>query len=416
MHVDSLRRIRIAMIVQSILGFQTFLAPVIILFYLKYLGVPFATIAMLEALNFILAGLWEIPSGYIADRFGRKRVYILAYLATGTAMLGMVAIPSVSGLILYTAISSFSVPLASGNLDSLYYEAYEKAGRIEELTKLYGTCGAYALVSGAVAAVVGGLMAKAWLPAPIVLDAVMIYVSAVTVAFWIDDDQWYCASRPPVALRALFSSRFSGVVDAARRHTPAFVFFLIPATLFAVSRGSFEFYQLYLDFLGIDVAWFGVLFGAMSLFSAGVSFMAGRVLSQRTAEWGVLILLELVTVVSFVLLVAGGTSLWGILGLFAQQIVRGLQRPFFGVRSHSYISPDSTIRTTLISVLNFLTLSLTAASIGLSGLLFKWFSVSTAIALFGTVLCTALALAIILHRYTQMRAASPKAAARTAGV
>ena len=57
----------------SIFSFQVFIGPIIVFFYTKYMGLSFSQYFFLDGLIFVLLALFEIPSGYIADKFGRKK-------------------------------------------------------------------------------------------------------------------------------------------------------------------------------------------------------------------------------------------------------------------------------------------------------------------------------------------------------
>lgn len=127
--------------------------------YFQHIGISFANIAFLFAILQIGKLLFEIPTGYIADRFGKKVsvatsivLTIAAYIITGFSR-------SYSLFIIAMIILSISYTLTTGAVDALLIDVCLKDGTKEDLSKVnsinriiyYVSFGISALLSGVIA-------------------------------------------------------------------------------------------------------------------------------------------------------------------------------------------------------------------------------------------------------------------------
>ena len=113
----------------------------------------------LEAVYYVGVAVMEVPSGYLSDRFGRKRTLVIssaclavAYLLffTGSSFLQF----AVAQLFLATGFAS-----ASGTDTALHYESLKGLNREEEYGVREGKALRFAFLAGGVSALFGGLLA-----------------------------------------------------------------------------------------------------------------------------------------------------------------------------------------------------------------------------------------------------------------
>ncbi len=100
-------------------------------------GFSTVEIGFAESIFHISSMLFEIPSGALADVFGRKKVMMLSSLMTIVASTLMILSKSFSGVAIAMVVSAWSYNLASGTREALAYDSLKAAGLEEEYINLH---------------------------------------------------------------------------------------------------------------------------------------------------------------------------------------------------------------------------------------------------------------------------------------
>jgi MFS family permease len=116
----------------------TSLSEAIWMLYLAWRGLSLVQIGLVESIFHVTSLLMEVPTGIIADRFGRKTSRILG---RGMAMVGtllMIRSRSFGGFALAFVCIALSYNLESGAGDALVYDSLKQAGMQDRYTKVKG--------------------------------------------------------------------------------------------------------------------------------------------------------------------------------------------------------------------------------------------------------------------------------------
>jgi MFS family permease len=116
----------------------TSLSEAIWMLYLAWRGLSLVEIGLVESIFHVTSLLMEVPTGIIADRFGRKTSRILG---RGVAMVGtllMISSRSFWGFALAFVFIALSYNLESGAGDALVYDSLKQAGKQDRYTKVKG--------------------------------------------------------------------------------------------------------------------------------------------------------------------------------------------------------------------------------------------------------------------------------------
>jgi len=139
----------------SLYGFlknQRYFEPFIILFFLQQ-GLSFTQIGFLIAFRELAVNLMEIPSGAIADLFGRRRSMIFAFIAyiVSFAIFGF----SQDYWHFFIAMFFFSIGEAfrTGTHKAMIFTWLRMEGRLNEKTKVYGYTRSWSKIGSAVSTV-----------------------------------------------------------------------------------------------------------------------------------------------------------------------------------------------------------------------------------------------------------------------
>ena len=140
----------------SLYGFlknQRYFEPFIILFFLQQ-GLSFTQIGVLVAFRELSINVMEIPSGAIADLFGRRRCMMLSFTAY-IASFGLFGV-SQSYWHLFGAMFLFAVGEAfrTGTHKAMIFTWLRLEGRLDEKTRVYGYTRSWSKIGSAVSTVV----------------------------------------------------------------------------------------------------------------------------------------------------------------------------------------------------------------------------------------------------------------------
>ncbi len=128
--------------------------------YLSGRGLSFATIGLLETVFHVASVFGEIPTGWIADRFGRRVSLMVGRAVSAIAAAAMLIARGPLGFGLAFCLSAWSYNCHSGAYDAFVYDEMKADGRSAEFTRVMGLINALYLIGGAAAAAFGGFVAR----------------------------------------------------------------------------------------------------------------------------------------------------------------------------------------------------------------------------------------------------------------
>jgi MFS family permease len=278
----TLEQIRKLLLIKGFLGYETILAPVIATFYIKYVGLSFSQYAFLESLLTILIAFFEIPSGYLADRLGRKKLYLISQICYIFSKVIVCMFPSFLVAIACTMIAGVSLSMSSGNLEAVYYEAFATEDKVDDLKRLYGKAASLTFITSIFTSIIGGYLASIQIALPIIVDTTVI---AIDVLF-----TWWLLKEAPGGQKV---ERFIGnfglitfkeTFGTLFRYKGLILFTLISSLVFATLRVSYTFYQPYMQSSGVELEYFGLVFAGFNIVSAAFSFLNNKLINYFSSE------------------------------------------------------------------------------------------------------------------------------------
>ncbi|MEI6097709.1 MAG: MFS transporter, partial [Alphaproteobacteria bacterium] len=171
------RTILAAQMVYS-MGITLFLATYVL--WLQKVGLRLDEIAFVDIIFNLGILVFEVPTGVIADRFGRRVSFILSCIVRGTALIGLafgVTFPMIAALMFLAAIGE---TMASGASESWLISNLRKDVRVRDV---YRTL---ALIDGITSIIGGTIGAALYAVSPAMMwtaSGAMLAVAAVIAAF-----------------------------------------------------------------------------------------------------------------------------------------------------------------------------------------------------------------------------------------
>src|SRR5581483_6895505 len=154
---------------------------VIQVIYLLSRGITVSQLALYASLTIILSTLFEIPTGYIADKFGRKYSVALSYLCSSLAFVALIFVQAFTLLIGVSFLNGLSRALESGALESLMYEEVQSSGAENDFLKVTSRGSNIAIIAAAGASFVSPSLYLLNPSIPFILSGVSNLVMAVLI-------------------------------------------------------------------------------------------------------------------------------------------------------------------------------------------------------------------------------------------
>ncbi len=128
--------------------------------YLRSRGMSFAAVGLTETIFHIASLLGEVPTGWIADRWGRKNSLIIGRVLHVSSAVVLLQATSLAGFGLGFVLSAFGYNCHSGAYDALVYDDLKADGRAADFTRVMGVLNVVYLVGNSMAALAGGFIAQ----------------------------------------------------------------------------------------------------------------------------------------------------------------------------------------------------------------------------------------------------------------
>ncbi|OUS68646.1 MFS transporter [Paenibacillus sp. MY03] len=327
-------------------------------------GMTIPMVVMTEILFALTIVVLEIPTGIIADKWGRKRMLLVAAVIGCLEFLLLLFSTEFWHFALVVLLTAVAASASSGADNAMLYDSLKEDGMQSSFERIVGRMNALDIVSITIAALSGSLLAGKF---------------GFSFNYWLSFASMLIALGFTLTLRE--PSRGDGEGEAASFPIAVYVkeslaFFrrhpgIYPVILTGIMTGAAinfvdEFWQLYLERHGIPVAAFGV-------FSAALFFarLPGNLIAYKLKEvmklGTLLILITAVLGAGFAYL-ALARDWTGLIALFAVCVAAGVIEPLAAGYLHHRI--DSGMRATIDS---FQSLGLNAALVA-TGIGFGYFA------------------------------------------
>ena len=135
---------------------------VLVPFFTEWGQISFTRLMILQAWFMLWTFLLEVPTGTIADYFGRKRSLMLAALVSAIAFAVYTIYPNFYYFLFCEFLLAIAMALISGADQALVYDTLKKIDRKKESKKIFGRIESFKLAGLMVAAPIGSLIASQW--------------------------------------------------------------------------------------------------------------------------------------------------------------------------------------------------------------------------------------------------------------
>jgi len=141
--------------------------------YLAYRGLSLFEIGIMESIFHITSFTMEVPTGMVADLYGRKTSRVLGRLLAVVSTVMMILAPSMAYFAASFVFSALSYNLESGAGDALIYDSLKAIGEEKDYMKITGRREIYYQLASTGSLLIGGYLAT--------IDYMYVYWAALAL-------------------------------------------------------------------------------------------------------------------------------------------------------------------------------------------------------------------------------------------
>lgn len=339
-HVALRRNIAATIALRILMGSMAFIIPTIVLLWQQN-GMGMQKIMLLQAIFALSLAVFEVPTGYLADAFGRKSSLVAAAFTLVAGAATYFIADSFSLFVLAEVLLALGFSFVSGADQALLYDSLKELGRETEFGVLWGRASFWTFVLGAASAIAGGYAGAFNLRLPLLLELIATLMM-LAVTLYITEPKRFETGPRRASLGDL-----SGVFKESMRPDSGLRWLILyPALLFGLNQVAVWMYAPYFTLSGVEVEYFGLIFALFNVTAA----LASRYASHVDSICGELMsmVLPLALLVTSYLLLGNFVYLLSFSFALLQQIVRGYTTVAYSQQLNTRISSER--RATMLSL------------------------------------------------------------------
>lgn len=322
---------------------MNFVMPVIVLFYQSN-DMSMQDIFTLKAIYSFTLMFFEIPTGYLADKLGRRTSILIG------SVLG------VAGFLIYSFSFGFfefvvaeialgiSLSLVSGADSAMLYDTLKAGNQSDKYTRIEGKISSAGNFAEALAGIIGGLIAVVSLRTPFYVQT---FVAALAIPAAL-------ILREPEVVSQRLQTGFMQIPkiikDSLHINKKLKWTILLSAAIGASTLTMAWFVQPYFIMSGMAVAWFGVGWAVLNVAAGIGAYHAWRVELKVGSKS--MVTLMVIMLASGFIAISVVPFIPGFIILLVFYIFRGLATPT--LRNYINQHTESEVRATVMSLRNFI--------------------------------------------------------------
>lgn len=345
----------------------SFVMPVIVLFYEDH-GLGLQDVFILKSVYSIAAVTLEIPSGYLADVWGRRKCLIIGCILFFVGYLCYSCTGTFQAFIIAELLLGIGQTLVNGADSALLYDTTVHYKKENQYLRYEGRITMIGNFAEAIAGIFGGLMAVYSLRYPFYGQVIIAFIG-IPAAFALQEIKTSNKLQSPLheILRIIkyslvtnkklcYNIMFSGIIGAATLTMAWFV-------------------QPFLMYLHTPTSYYGIIWTLLNLTVGLAALYSDRI--ERYLGMNKMNLLILLTIVGGYVALAYNLSYFGLIILLVFYIFRGFATPI--LKGYINQMTFSEMRATVLSIRNFVIRLIFAVVAPFIGWLNDMYSLQTAL-------------------------------------
>ena len=351
-------------ILYFILGIHTVRA-VYYAFSTEWGGLTFFEIMILQSYFMFMIFIFEIPSGAIADRLGRKKALSLSGISLVVAATFYSIYPSILLFFIAETFWAFSMALNSGTQEAFLYSTLKLYGEEKKLSKILGRIQTLNLIALTISAPIGSIIAQ--------MVSLQFTMNCLAIIFFVAFLMTLTLKEPPYkkekCTKSYLSTLKEGFKELKKNRVLRILCFdkvIIGVLIFFL----FWTYQPYLQEVNIALILFGFITSLMNITNAIFMNIIPKLFKSVKRKLALLISIDIINGIAFILL---GLTMNPILGIIIILFIVGFGYPRFLIYVNGINKQiESEDRATVLSTINMFGSLIMAIIYPFVGLIVMW--------------------------------------------
>jgi len=315
--------------------------PIIIIFFQEN-GLSLMEIMILQGTYSLMIAFMEIPSGYFADKYGRKKTLLFGTIFCFIGFIFFSFSYTFFSFLIAEILLGLGNSFISGSDSAILYDTLIEINQKDQYTKIEGKTYSVGNFSEATAGIIGGFLAEISLRYPWYLQ-VIIAGLAIPFAYSIIEPKIKIVNNN---LNNIFKVFKHTIWE--NKQLKWLIFFSAITGFATLSIAWFS--QPFFKEIGIPIKIFGIIWALLNI-TVGLSSYNAHHLENLFNKTSILIITGLGISFSFGLLSLSNTK-FGIFWIFIIYLIRGLATPI--LRNYINEITSSNIRATVLSIRSFI--------------------------------------------------------------
>ena len=311
--------------------------PIIVLFF-ESKGLSLTQIMILQATYSLFVALFEIPSGFFADIYGRKNSLVIGSIFL---FLGYVIFSFFSGFnefLFAEILLGIGGSLISGADSAILYDTLLEIKEEDEYTKIEGRTYAIGNFSEGIAGVLGGFLAMTSLNVPVYIQTIVMFLSIPIAMTLVEPKSSYKLAKS-------FSSIITVVKDTFIYQRKLRWYIVYSSSMGIATLSIAWFVQPFLMEIDTPIIYYGIIWAFLN-FTAGITSYYSYLFNNHN----LLIYISLIMITSLILL-GFNISFFGLIFIILIYLLRGVITP--KLRNLINMNSTSERRATVLSLRSF---------------------------------------------------------------
>ena len=311
--------------------------PIIVLFFEKH-GLSITQIMILQATYSFSVALFEIPSGFFADIYGRRLSLVYGSILTFIGYLIFSFFSGFNEFFIAEIFLGIGGSLISGADSALIYDTLLELEEDSDYTKIEGKNYGIGNISEGLAGILGGFLAVTSLNLPVYIQTAVLFFS-IPIAYSLVEP------KSSFKLAKSFKSILL-IVKETLSNKSKLKWYIIYSSAMGIGTLSIAwFVQPFLMEIKTPLVYYGIIWASLNIIAGITSYYSYFFNSSN-----ILIVISLMMIISLIAL-GFNISLYGFIFIVAIYIIRGIITP--NLRNLININSTSERRATVLSLRSF---------------------------------------------------------------
>lgn len=312
--------------------------PIIVLFFKEH-GLSLTQIMILQAIYSLSVALFEIPSGFFADIYGRRLslFYGSIFIFSGNLIFSFFS--GFNEFFVAEILLGLGYSLVSGADSAIIYDSLLEMKQDKDYTKIEGRNYGIGNISEGLAGILGGFLAVTSLNLPVYIQTIVIFFS-IPIAYSLVEP------KSSYKLAKNFNSILLVVKETFLYHDKLKWYIIYSSAMGVGTLSIAWFVQPFLLELDTPLVYYGIIWASLNIITGIISYY-----SYVFKNHNLLTYISLLMFISFISL-GLNITVYGFIFIVFIYIIRGIITP--NLRNLININSTSERRATVLSLRSFM--------------------------------------------------------------